>query len=54
VRVDISGTLAKPQLDQGAFRKIVGDTMRGVAKDLAKDAADDFIRKGLEKFLPKK
>ncbi len=54
VRVAIAGTLAKPQLDQGAFRKIVGDTMRGVAKDFAKDAADDFIRKGLEKFLPKK
>ena len=54
VKIAISGTLAKPQLDQGAFRKIVGDTMRGAMKDLAKDAADDFILKGLEKFLPKK
>ena len=54
VKVAISGTLAKPQLDQRAFRKIVGDTLRGAAKDLAKDATEDFIRKGLEKFLPKK
>ena len=54
VKIAISGTLAKPQLDQGAFRRIVGDTMRGAMKDLAKDAADDFILKGLEKFLPKK
>jgi len=54
VKIAITGTLAKPQLDQGAFRKIVGDTMRGALKDLAKDTADDLILKGLEKFLPKK
>lgn len=53
-KVAITGTLAKPQLDQGAFRKIVAETLRSTAKEYAKDATEDFIKKGLEKFLPKK
>ena len=54
VKIAITGTLAKPQLDPATFQKLVAETMRGALKEYAKDATEDFIKKGLEKFLPKK
>ena len=54
VKIAITGTLAKPQLDPATFQKLVAETLRGAVKEYAKDATEDFIKKGLEKFLPKK
>ena len=54
VKIAITGTLAKPQLDPATFQKLVAETMRGALKEYAKGATEDFIKKGLEKFLPKK
>ena len=54
VKIAITGTLAKPQIDPATFQKLVAETMRGALKEYAKDLKEDFIKKGLEKFLPKK
>lgn len=58
VRIPVAGTLKRPTLDREAYRgqvtKLLRDASKEAAVGVGAGIADDLIRKGLDKFLPKK
>jgi hypothetical protein len=54
VKVPVRGTLAKPALDNNAFRGEVAKVVQKTMKDMIGGATEDFLKKGLDQFFPKK
>lgn len=47
IRINVTGTIDKPQLDQGTFRNTVQQLVREATKDAAGNLLGDLLKKGL-------
>jgi translocation and assembly module TamB len=54
VNVPITGTMARPMVDQRAFQASVGQLTDEALREAAKGKVDDLLQEGLKKLIPKK